>query len=288
MTPDKRIHKTATKRGKKTLLRQRTVNDFADALDWALIPGEYDSVNGSSSVSGSHGFTGTKSADDYRDMLREGWTDGVEGVEGLDGLSTDASDKIEFVRNVGGAFPIVPAYLSGAPDAMLRPVPQAADSVRGLTLVIDASFNCGVNSDEVIDYARSVMRLLAWLQAEGIETAVYATISMQHRGQRLLYTCPIREAGDVMMPERIASICHPSFLRRAWFALVEREHAEFSLPYADLCNHCYGYPQTVTTHELSQAIPEAYSIILLPKVGSGDPDAAVREAYTLKIKTGDA
>lgn len=282
MTPDKKILSGTPSKGgnEKTILRQRTVNDFTDALQWT----QRDGNDWGSSVRGTRRFTGTHDVAEYEKMLTEGWSEGVEGVEGLDGLSTDASDKIEFVRNVGGAFPIVPAYLSGAPDAMLRPVPQAADSVRGLTLVIDASFHCGIEEYEVKRYAESIMRLLAWLQAEGIETAVYATISMRHNGQRLLYTCPIREAGDVMMPERIASICHPSFLRRAWFALVEREYKEFSLPYANLCNSCYGFPQTATTQELREAIPEAYSVILLPKVGSGDPERAVKEAYTLKLK----
>ena len=278
-TPDKAVTNTAN--GAKTIHRMRTINDFAESLQWAQKNNRM-----ASAVSGSSRFTGTDSAAEYEDMMRNGYAHGVKGVEGLEGLSTDASDKIQFERSVGGAFPIVPAFLHGAPDAMLMPVAKPAEAVRGLTLVIDGAFHAGIKSWEVAEYAKSVMRLLAWLAAEGVETAVYSVIAMRHNGDRVIWTTPIREAGGVMQPERIAAICHPSFLRRAWFSLVEREHIEFKLPLSNMCNDCYGYPSEATVAELQQVLPEAYSVILLPKPGSGDPDKAVREAYTLKLKQG--
>lgn len=286
MTPDKRIN-TTDRRGhaQTTIHRMRTVEDLRSALDWAIAKGNDPSGHFACSALKPGSWSGTSTAEEYQTMLRDGWPEGVNGVEGLDGLSTDASDKIEFVRNVGGAFPIVPAYLSGAPDAMLRPVPMPADSVRGLTLVVDSSFSCGVKSEEVLTYAASVMRLIAWLQAEGVETSIYSVITIREGRGRLMYTVPIRETGDIMQPERIASLVHTSFLRRAWFALVKREAEEAKLTYSrSLASGGYGYPQTATTDELKAALPDAYSVILLPKVGSGDPEKAVKESYTLRLK----
>lgn len=288
LLPDRKIKSGATRGARSTTLRTRTISDMQGALQRRMDDPKALKQEGNESITGRRGFTGTENAEEYRNMLRDGWAHGVEGVEGLDGLSTDHAERINFVRSVGGAFPIVPAFLSGAPDAMLMPTPQPADSVRGLTLVIDSSFNCSVNANEVLDYAKSIMKLVAWLQAEQIETAIYSTISMSHSGAKYLYITPIREAGDVMQPERIAAIVHPSFLRRAWFAMIEVEHYDHKLKGASMCESCYGYPQTATAEELRVAIPEAYSVILLPKVGHGDPMKAVQESETFKLRRGEA
>ena len=266
---------------RKTVVRHRTVANMTDALAIAC---EDERHECRASVTGSESFTGTEKIHTYRDMLRDGWSLGVQDVEGLDGLSTDASEKLSFVRGVGGAFPIVPAHLAGAPDAMLMPTHLAVDNVRGLTLVIDGAFNCSINSETVKEYAHSVMRLVAWLQAEQIETAIYISIAMQHAGGRYVYAVPVRQAGDIMQPERIAALVHPSFLRRAWFALLEHEHFEHDLVGTDLINNCYGYPSTATAEEIQVVIPEAYSVVMLPKAGNGDPLKAVQESDTFKLR----
>ena len=43
-------------------------------------------------------------------------------------------------------------------------------------------------------------------------------------------------------------------------------------------------PQHVSADEMQQVLPEAYSVIMLPKVGSGDPMNAVQDAINLKLK----
>ena len=137
MMADKMI--PSGKRG-KTYFRLRTLDDMANCITWA----KENSTR--QSVEGTHDFTGTKSIADYESMLREGWAAGVKDVEGLDGLSSDQAERLNFTRSPGGAFPIVPAFLSGAPDAMLRPVTVPVDHVRSLTLIIDAAFNCGIRA----------------------------------------------------------------------------------------------------------------------------------------------
>ena len=159
--------------------------------------------------------------------------------------------------------------------------------MRGLTLVIDSAFHCGITSGEVLDYARSVMKLVAWLAAEQIETAIYATTAVRHATRKYLYVVPIKKAGDILMPERIASIVHPSYFRRGIFALWEVEHYDHKLSGTGCVEGNYGYPQTSTAEELRQAIPEAYSVIKLPKVGQGDPMKAVQESETFKLKRGE-
>lgn len=268
------------KTGDGTILRHRTVSNLIDALDWAI-----NEETTRCSIEGSPRFCGTSGAKAYAKMLREGWPEGIKGVEGLEGLSIDAADKLTFVRSVAGAFPVIPALLAGAPDNMLMPHMLPADCTRGLTLIVDGSFNFSVTASTAKEYAESVMRLVSWLSAEHIETAIYMSVCVRsYDDGRVVYLTPIRQPGEVIMPERIAALVHPSFLRRAWFALLEYEHYQAKLPRTSHVKGGYGGVTAATADELRQLIPEAYSVILLPKVGSGDPMKAVQESSTLKLR----
>ncbi len=271
-------------KGKKTAtLRYRTIEQMTDALK-ASNADEENQCNSSKTERGNNSWTGTKTADECLDMLQNGWKHGVEDAEGLDGLSSDASERLNFVRNVGGVFPIVPAYLAGAPDSMLDVRPMPTDSVRGLTLVIDSAFHAGVTGKTVLTYARSVMRLIAWLQAERVECSVYIVCPIQMGKRRIIYTTPVRETGDILQPERLAAVCHPSWLRRAWFAMVEREYYDHDMKECRVCRGGYGQVRNVNAEELKQVLPEAYSVIMLPKIGEGDPEQAVKESISLKLR----
>ncbi len=108
--------------------------------------------------------------------------------------------------------------------------------------------------------------------------------------KRVIYVTPIRECGDVIQPERLASIIHPSWLRRAWFALLEREYSlddGNAYPEARACRGGYGSARNASADEVRQAIPHAQSVILLPKVGSGDPQETVEDALSIKMRVDD-
>lgn len=281
--PDRKI---VDSDGKKTAtLRFRTLTEMTAAITASQADTDHD-CHSVKNERGSNPWTGTNTADEYLDMLRNGWKHGVQDAEGLEGLSSDTAERLNFVRNVGGVFPVVPAYLAGAPDAMLDVRPMPSDSVRGLTLVIDSSFHAGVSSETVLTYAHSVMRLIAWLQAERIETSIYVVCPIQFGQRRIIYTTPIRETGDILQPERIAAIVHPSWLRRAWFAMVEREFYDHGMQECDACRNSFGQVRHVNAAEMQQVLPEAYSVIMLPKVGSGDPMKAVKESISLKLRQG--
>jgi hypothetical protein len=261
---------------------------MTDALKWARTDLDDGNGNRHQSCRDESGeknpWTGTQTDAEYLDMLENGWALGVQDVEGLDGLSSDSRERLSFSRNVGGVFPVVPAYLAGAPDSMLDVRPMPTDAVRGLTLVIDSSFHSGVRASTALEYARSVMRLIAWLQSEQIETSVYIVCPIQFGSRRLIYTTPVHETGQILQPERIASVVHPSWLRRAWFALIEREYYQYGMQECGVCKGGYGKCRHVNADEMRQALPEAYSVIMLPKVGSGDPMDAVKESISLKLR----
>jgi hypothetical protein len=272
-------------RDQKFTVRYRTKKDMADALDWAMSTSS-NRGEGASTKSGK--WSGTREPAEYVTMLREGWKHGVEDVEGLEGLSSDAAEALEFYRDVGGVFPVVPAYLAGAPDNMLAVRPAPADRVRGLTLVIDSCFDAGVHQNTVLEYAQSVMRLVAWLQAEKVDVSVYSIVPIWFSQKRYVYVTPIRETGEILQPERIASVVHPSWLRRAWFAMIEREGYACDGKYPgsrEAARHGgYGSITQATADEMRAILPEAFSVIMLPKVGRTDPAKAVQDAINLKLR----
>lgn len=271
-------------------VRERSLAEYDAALHTVLARVECGQLTGkhgnvtAMSVKGAKNFTGTRSADEYASMLRYGWPDGVSGMaEALDGITSDQAERLEFVRNVAGAFPIVPAHIAGSPLSMLMPTQQRSDQVRGLTLVINGSYPCMVDSSTALEYARSVMRLVAWLQAERLDAAIYIASAMRLEQTHAVYITPIRSLGSVYQPERIAAACHTSFLRRAWFAMLELEYVDQGLAGASACRECYGYPQTLTTEMLRNILPDAESVILMPAVGSHDPTRAVQEAINVRL-----
>jgi hypothetical protein len=270
-----------------TVVRHRTLPDYVMAMHEA----QADDGRYRASMKASDDFQGHVSNEEFEAMLNDGWREGIEDAEGLDGLASDAQERLTFVRNIGGAFPVVPAFLSGDPCAMLQPRTDLNDNVRGVTLVLDGAYNCNVKGHTVLKYAKQVMKLVAWLEAERIETAVYVTHTVQQRtsgnGTRCMYVTPIREAGQIMQPERIASILHPAFFRRAWFSLLE--HECYELKYKDsergVRGGGYGRSTHATLDEVKQVLPEHHAVILMPQVGSGDPTKAIEEALNLKLRS---
>ena len=239
-------------------------------------------------------WAGTDTAAEYIDMLENGWPTGVKDLTGLDGLTADSPLKLQFQRSVAGAFPLVPEFLAGSPTSMLMPHQMPQESIRGTTLVVDAAFSCGVTADEVLAYATSIMKLVAWLQAERIETAVYAVVSLlptSYAKRRYTYVVPVLPSGQIFQAERIAAILHPSFLRRGILSMVGQEAfldaekgGQRFKGSRTICKNSYGSPLTPTTSELLAGIPEVYSAVLLPKVGEGDPAKAVEESLSLRLQ----
>jgi hypothetical protein len=299
LLPDKKLDVDG--RRNKVIFRERSIENMRDAMRWSAEDVYNSDYNGNrrrgrSSFSGTPSFTGTESIGAYIDMLDNGWQAGVDGMAELEGMTSDAADQLAFVRAPGGAFPVVPAHLAGHPNSMLMPTVQPSDNVRGVSLVIDSCFGANVRSTTILEYAREVMKLVAWLTAEKLDVAVYAVVPIKLDNKRVVYTVPVRRSGDILQPERIASILHPSFLRRAWFAMIEYEYYEcFKAPdkngmekhiYPE-CQNCecgYGSVTSFNADELRQALPDAYSVVVLPKPGYGDPKKAVEEVLNVKLR----
>lgn len=265
------------------IVRHRTIEDYERTLDLAIahkgkLPGAY----GKASTENGREFAGTNPGE-YRNMLVRGWPEGIEGAEGLDGLVSDQLTRFQLQRNVAGSFANVPAHLAGHPAAMYEMRVEQSEK-RGLTLVVDLTFNCTVDADIVKQFARKVMRLVAWLQAQQIEIAVYGMVLERMNGQDYCYPITIREHGQVLQPERIAALIHPSWLRRAWFSMLEYDAHQGCRAAQDATISGYGFPRYGNAELYRQILPEAYAVVMLPKPGDGDPEKTIMDAVNLKLR----
>ena len=259
----------------RCVIRHRTTADYARGL----IAGDggqrryYDKE-----------WTGCDTSEEFHELLVKGWPASVRDVEGLEGLTSDQTESLTFSPDVGGAFPNVPAFLSSDPMAMYAVRPQLQERVRGLTLVIDGCYSALVNMNDVMNYAHTVMRLMAWLSAERIEAGVYIVNCSTLQGPSwYLYVTEVHRQGDVIQPERVAACLHPSFLRRAWHNMLDYEARELNLPGS--IAGC-GQPKTASPGMLRRCLPDADSIVVLPRIGSGNPERAIKEAINLKLRKG--
>ena len=278
----------ATKERPNHIVRHYRVSDYAQALR-ERINSTLDFA-GRQSLEGSQYFTATKDASEYADMLANGWPAGMpKAKSGLDGLATDAAQALELIRSVAGAFPMVPTMLAGQPDHMLLPVRQSADRVRSISLVINAAFQAGVRSEDVLAYAHSVMRFVAWLEAEQVEASVFLSSTNRFDKKTVTYITPIREAGSFMQAERIAAMVHPSWHRRAWFALLECEAKALgkTSPECQATHGGYGYPRETPLEVLQVALPYSESVAVLPAPGGCNPDEAIEHAVNLKLRVSE-
>ena len=265
----------------KWVVRWRSIADIEMCMRWA-------NGRGGGSDTKDKSFTATKSLDEYSDMLKEGWSTGVKGMQGLADMATSATDKLQFKRNLGGAFPLVPAHLANDPASMLEPRIETHENARSVALVVHNSYSGGTATESVMEYARKVMPLVYWLELEGIQTEVFSSIpTYMDDGVLAIYLTQIRKLGQVMAPERIAAVLHPSYLRRAYFALLEYEYSELSLPGTGCSRYGYGTPSKLPIALWPKVMQDVESVILLPPPGTTDPKLAVEKALNLKIRYGD-
>jgi hypothetical protein len=274
------------KRGNNWTVRFRSIEQYAMTLDRSIEDHSEKNYHASKAdrEMGKNWF-GTSSIEEYRDMLRDGWPTGVKDTEGLDGLCTDLIDRFSLVPSVAGAFANVPAFLAGHPQSMYQ-LRTSQSEKRGVSLVIDSCFSGGLRGETILNYAKSIMRLIAWLQTQQIETSVYVTVPIVFQSKRFIYLTPVREAGQILQPERIAACLHPSWLRRAWFSMVEYEAQVDNCQYSKsgVKSRSYGSVIYNDAEILRQVLPEAFAVILLPKPGEGNPENAVKETLNLKLR----
>lgn len=260
------------------VVRWRTIAEYADMLREAIASG-----GSGGGARASAPFAGTANASEYLTMLETGWPDGVHGVEGLDGLSVDAEARPTLQRSVAGCFPSVPDFIAGSPLSMYD-VQRLPSEHQSVCLVINAATPGSTDASVILEYAHSVMRLIAALHAQHLDAAIVLMVRLHMGSRDYCYPVRIRELGQVLQPERIAATLHPSWLRRAFFSAIDHDAHNGCKDAGSASNSGYGSAQGIDGELCRQLLPDARSVLILPQPGEGDPTKAVQEALSVKLR----
>lgn len=180
------------------------------------------------SIENNKKFTHTESYEEAVDLLRYGWPDGKRAVKlALKKLSQIAQQEIDLrdhdsiKADMVGFAPHIANYIAGVPDSMMAQEPEEKPTIH-------IQYHCGVSfgiQGAVIRRRGAVaIALVQAIQAAGYTVELVITSgSSGNRNKSLYILYPVVQAGSIINIDKTCfMLCHPSYLRRFMFAIMER------------------------------------------------------------------
>lgn len=158
------------------------------------------------------------------ELSRFGWIDGARGLaDALKAIAptTPAPDsRTDFY----GHRPHVPRYCAGAPDCMVRHVPDPnAGGGKVLTLIVPVNATAGVSAQSMYNFGAGVVAYINQLETSGVRVELYGMICSEVRGWRVAHTWRVKSADQPFdLAVTAFTLSHPAMFRRLGFALRER------------------------------------------------------------------
>lgn len=227
-------------------------------------------------------FSGVENWQAAEKLATEGWHEGALRLK--DGMTQAVRSKagarklaVRTVRemDVAGDECDVALYCAGEVENMATEVRTFA---RGKTVKIvrcAVSFSSAVSARVIERYAVAVACAVQRIEASGHRVELWATKSCAQvssggntpsEGVVFSMATKIKGADSRLHPAQLAFACHPAFLRRLGFAVLEREKGAAEI----LCTSAYGYG--CETPGADGFLTSAQSF-----QGDGDVENAIRE-----------
>lgn len=229
----------------------------------------------SKKTNGGDNWSGCRTLDDALRMTREGWQAGAQSLGKLLDHLTPAQDVLpDWSLDVAGAFPCVPAYLTGEPEAVWR-MSDERKSVRRLALIVPGTYHAGNGADAIMVYAKAIAAVARAVEASGIDVAIYS-LDVSKGNHIAAVAVSIRAYGEPMDLAKIAFAFHPAWLRRISFAWRERTKAACDVGIAS-CG--YGYPHIAEAHVADAVIGDRGALsVALTDVSTLNDRGMLRES----------
>jgi hypothetical protein len=172
--------------------------------------------------------------------------------------------------DVTGDFLDVGAFVSGEPECFgFWDTANGNRKDKFITITVTSGFSWQVAESDIVKRGAAILSLVDILETNGVRCRVISEVIMQDKSDesRLQMSVVVKDFQDSLDLEKIAfSIVSPAFLRRFFFAIVERskKHARMSHD---------GYGRCIE----SKTLIDADNII----VGTGDPASADWQRWIL-------
>ena len=175
------------------------------------------------SSEGSRTFTGTADWQTAHGLLLNGDTATAAKVQKYF-VRLTSSAKVQrprFAPAVVGNVPVVGAYLSGSPKAMLAKRPTATRA-RVITIVYNVVADGSQNADELARRGAVVLAAVNAIEGSGVRVNLYAAVTAKKQNDTLTFCTRIKTDGQKLNIAQIAyPLANPSYLRRHYFRIVE-------------------------------------------------------------------
>ena len=216
------MYKTYHKNGYDVMYyRFDSIAEFVDYL--ANAPVQYRAFDSLSSETGSYSFTQTESLDEALDLIKFGYHEDFEKLVQLK-LKLEKYIKMSKKRNKQfndyiGYAPDVKAYLEGNPLSMLNKKSEARKKVN---VYMNTSFYGGTSKEAIFNRGAIVLSMIEILENMGFSVDLHlfemSTVSsMMHFSDFILKS----ENERMNIQKLYFPLCHPSWIRRLNFRLIE-------------------------------------------------------------------
>jgi len=189
---------------------------------------------------------GTNTFEEACELFKNGWTEMSERLKN----KLKAEGKFEptmtsrNVQSVQGYHPIVPLYLMGIPNNMVRRqmVPMKQKVV---TLNKSLDYSSRVSSQQIIDESVKAFRIIQKLESQNYRVNLNLVIGVSgsmwnSSGEKYFIRIRLKSANEKLNISKLSfPLVHPSMLRRLYFRFIE-VHPPVSKSFL----HGYGSPQS--------------------------------------------
>lgn len=168
-------------------------------------------------------FTGTKDYGTANDLMLHGWKDGAKRVQAaMIRAASVTGPRPRCYNSVVGFAPNVPNYLTGVPLNMINKKLVRVPA-RVVDIVYNCACDCSIASGEIENAAAKLFNVAAGLEKSGIRVNLWVVCINFGNNQNASLAVKIKTASQPFNLLKMVYPCvHPSFLRRQYFAALER------------------------------------------------------------------
>ena len=229
----------------------RTFQSVRELLDYVRITPRI--AGEASTRENGTAFSGVENWQAAEKLATEGWHEGAAKLKaGIVKVANSSAGARKLKRRTVRSFDVsgdecdVSRFCAGEAENMVT-THRVLTKGRTVKIVRCAvSFSCGVSARKIEEYAVAVACAVQRIEARGHRVELWATEScaQTHTGGStpsagvvFSLATKIKSADARLHPAALAFACHPAFLRRLGFAVLEREKGAAEV----LCASAYGY-----------------------------------------------
>lgn len=184
-------------------------------------------------------FSGTESLEEAIHLLKYGDPKLLKQIQKAATTTTKQAQTqrrsgMELFKSYLGFMPNVGAVLTGDPVNMYNVRQTLTKSTKVVNIIYDISTPYSTSAEKIQAAATKLFKYIYDIEMKGYRVNLYSCVLSSFNKSNGLFCLKIKSSNEHFDALRTAfPLCHPSFLRRIFFALVERS----KIPAKD----CYGY-----------------------------------------------